>query len=373
MNLKQQISRNLSNIPGWRTNRKVIVIESDDWGSIRMPSLEVLNRLLNQGLDLLTGDSARYNQNDALETSEDMAALFEVLTNFKDFKSNHPVITPVCVVANPDFEKIKADKFNRYYWEPFTQTLKRNNQPGVINLYNEGIANGFFLPQFHGREHLNVAEWMRALQQNDKEARIAFNDGVWGFNNKHPNGVMFQAAFDLPYLSDLGLQHEIIESGLTMFEELFGYKATYFVPPNGPFNNSLEETAAANGIKYMFASKIQTEVLGEGKTKTVFHWLAQKNKWGQLYMVRNAFFEPNQKGSAAVNNCLQEIDIAFKWGKPAVISTHRANFIGSLHIDNRTQSLRLFKELLANILKRWPEAEFMSSDQLGSLIDHSTK
>ena len=30
--------RNLSNLPGWRTSRKIVVIESDDWGTIRMPS-----------------------------------------------------------------------------------------------------------------------------------------------------------------------------------------------------------------------------------------------------------------------------------------------------------------------------------------------
>lgn len=41
MNLKQYITHNLLNIPGWRTNRKIVVIESDDWGSIRMPSQEV--------------------------------------------------------------------------------------------------------------------------------------------------------------------------------------------------------------------------------------------------------------------------------------------------------------------------------------------
>jgi len=30
-----KLHRYIANIPGWRTNRKIIVIESDDWGSIR--------------------------------------------------------------------------------------------------------------------------------------------------------------------------------------------------------------------------------------------------------------------------------------------------------------------------------------------------
>ena len=35
--VKSLITSKIINIPGWTTNRKIIVIESDDWGSIRMP------------------------------------------------------------------------------------------------------------------------------------------------------------------------------------------------------------------------------------------------------------------------------------------------------------------------------------------------
>lgn len=40
------VIKNFSNLPGWRTNRKIVVIESDDWGSIRMPSLTILENWL---------------------------------------------------------------------------------------------------------------------------------------------------------------------------------------------------------------------------------------------------------------------------------------------------------------------------------------
>ena len=49
MNIKQTITHNLLNVPGWRTNRHIVVIESDDWGSIRMPSKEVYDKLLKEG------------------------------------------------------------------------------------------------------------------------------------------------------------------------------------------------------------------------------------------------------------------------------------------------------------------------------------
>ena len=40
------LSHNLINIPGWYTKRKLVVIESDDWGAIRMPSMEAFYQFL---------------------------------------------------------------------------------------------------------------------------------------------------------------------------------------------------------------------------------------------------------------------------------------------------------------------------------------
>ena len=35
------------------TNRRILVIESDDWGSVRMPSTQAFKRLEEAGLDLM--------------------------------------------------------------------------------------------------------------------------------------------------------------------------------------------------------------------------------------------------------------------------------------------------------------------------------
>jgi hypothetical protein len=368
MSIKQRLLRNVSNIPGAVINRKIVVIESDDWGSLRMPSLETFNELRNKGLDVDSGDSKRYNINDTLESSDDLKELFKVLTSVKDHKGHYPVFTPVAVVANPDFQKIKENNFKKYYWEPFTNTLNRYNRTGTFELWREGIDRKIFLPEFHGREHLNVAIWMRALQNNDKETLLGFDNEVWGYNNKNLHNIMYQAAFDLEFQSDLKIQQEVLESGLDLFEQLFGYKARYFVPPNGPFNNSLEKTVAQKGIDYLFASKVQEEVLGEGKTKKRYYWLGKKNEYGQTYMSRNCFFEPSLEGVDWVTSCLKDIERAFRWKKPAVISSHRVNFIGGLNPKNRETSLIEFKKLLNAIVVNWPEVEFKSSAELGDLI-----
>ena len=75
----KSIVRNLANLPGWRTNRKIVVIESDDWGTIRMSSKEAFNSLLNKGYPV---DQCPYNKYDALESNQDLEMLFDQSYNF---------------------------------------------------------------------------------------------------------------------------------------------------------------------------------------------------------------------------------------------------------------------------------------------------
>lgn len=363
-----KLNKNLSNLPGWRTGRKLVVIESDDWGSIRMPSLKANDSMKALGIDMDSEDFGRYNQNDTLASAADLSALYEVLSSTVDKRGSHPVITAVALVANPDFEKIRENGFNEYVYEPITVTLDKYGHRGAFDLWKEGIEKQLFVPQFHGREHLNVAAWMRALQSGEPEVRIAFDHGCWGYNNKHKHGLRYQAAFDLEFKKDLSVQREVISSGLQLFESLFGYKASFFVPPNGPYNTTLDETVAAGGVKYLSASKLQHEVLGEGETRLRLHYLGQKNRWGQRYITRNCVFEPNIGVKDWVDSCLKDMHVAFQWGKPAIISSHRVNFIGGLNPANRDHGLKELNKLLESIVKKWPGAEFITSHALGNMI-----
>ncbi len=368
--LIKNLNRHLANLPGWRTNHKIVVFESDDWGSIRMPSLEAFEFLKSKGVDVISGDSLRYNLNDTMATADDLSALFEILKSVKDKNGNPAVFTPISLVANPDFGKIKASNYYEYFYEPFTETLKRYNREDAFPLWQEGIQKHLFVPQFHGREHLNVQVWLRALQIKDKHTLHAFKQGMWGFKNMHPSDISYQAAFDLENPEDIEYQKSVIVEGLKLFEKLHGYKSTFFVPPNGPFNSQLEETAQQNGIRFMSTSKIHREPQGNGQFKKRIHWLGQKNKYGQRYITRNAFFEPSQTGKDWVDSCLNDISIAFKWQKPAVISSHRVNYIGTLNPANRDNGLYQLKTLLKSITKYWPKTEFMTSSDLGDLINN---
>ena len=72
MNLKTQLAKNYINFRGWKTNRKIVVIESDDWGSIRMPSKLAYSNLLKKEIDV--DKSYLYDTLDSLEKKEDLEA-----------------------------------------------------------------------------------------------------------------------------------------------------------------------------------------------------------------------------------------------------------------------------------------------------------
>jgi hypothetical protein len=367
--IKEKIINNLRNIPGWNTNRRIIVFESDDWGAIRMPSKKVYNKLLSKGVSV---DKSPYNVNDSLECNHDLEALYNVLIKHKDRNGNHPVFTALCIVANPNFEAIEKNNFINYEYEPVLKTLEKYGATHnkVHKLYKEGIESKIFHPEFHGREHINVKRWMNAIK-NDSISRLSFEMNFYGMGFNKPNEINKNhfAAFDIDTIEDLIKQKVIIKDGLSLFNQIHGYSAHYFVPPNFFYNSQLENFLLENEIYFLPGSRRHMEPVGSGKFKKSLRYTGLENKIGQTYLVRNVQFEPTQTNNIdAWANALKDIKTAFFWKKPVIISSHRLNYIGFINEENRKSGLNQLNLLLKNIIKKWPDVEFMTSNQLVELI-----
>ncbi len=349
---------------------KYIVIESDDWGSLRMPSIEVYKELEKSKVQLNFPGSDQFNLYDTLENTHDLELLFETLTSVNDSMGKSANFTALALTANPDFDQIKKSDFENYSYKDLNQSFEEYGKGNVLSLYYQGIDERIFIPQFHGREHVNVPIWMRALKNNIGDARLAFDYGVWGHINTHPKNLFYQAAFDVEFPIDINEHHKIIKDGLSLFKRTFGYEATYFVPPNGPMNNALLSTLSKGGIKLVSSDLIQTEVLGNGRTKKHFRYMGMKNKYNQRFIKRNCFFEPSGEGKDWVDSCLSDVELAFKYNKPAVISTHRVNYVSGLSEKNRDRGLIELKKLLQGIIKNWPDVQFISTSELYNLFEN---
>src|SRR5690554_1746207 len=176
------IKNYLINARGIKTDRKIVVFLVDDYGTIRIASNEALQKL--EKIDPRVVKN-RFNKYDAIASAEDLSALYEVLTSVKDKHNSPAVFTPMTVVANPDFKSIEQNDFSKYEYETFFDTLKRsytNTADQIINLWKEGIDNQIFVPEFHGREHLNVRFWMEFLQKKDKNVLEAFKQQSIGIS-----------------------------------------------------------------------------------------------------------------------------------------------------------------------------------------------
>ena len=377
---KNLISNTLVNISGWSTKQKIIVFESDDWGSIRMPSTAAYNSFLNDGISVNKSFFCKY---DNLCSTVDIDSLFTLLNKYKDSQGNPVCITANAVVANPDFDEIKAANFQSYHYETIDKSFERffpNSNPLV--LWKEGSQQHIFIPQFHGREHVNVPFWLDVLQKKDPVFTKALEQGCWGISNdvynKYPKSI--QASFDYNYSTELEFMKESIQDGLAIFEKLFGYRSESFIPNNyvwpSELNSSLQKNGVqfVQGMKYQLLPKPHGTVNREKIRRYNGQVLGEDN--GLLQTVRNVQFEPSlvheSKKDRVVKNCLDQIQTAFFWNKPAIVSMHRINFCGTLHQENRNSNLKLFNILLQQILKRWPDVLFMDTVSLGKIIKNQS-
>jgi hypothetical protein len=65
---------------------------------------------------------------------------------------------------------------------------------------------------------------------------------------------------------------------------------------------------------------------------------------------------------------MARIQVAFLYNKPAVISSHRVNYVGYIDSKNRDIGLGQLKKLLERVVERWPDVNFISTDQLKNYI-----
>lgn len=367
MSIKQTFLNHLKNLPGTKTRRKLVAIYVDDFGSIRTRNTEAKNNLSALGIPM---DATRYSF-DTLLSNEDFSMLYDVLTSVKDKNGHHACFTPFVNIANPDFDRIREGGFHQYYREPFVKTLERygSTHDEVYTYWKQGIAENIFCPEYHGTEHLNVCRFMKALQEGHKSTVAAFdNESVCvptfpGEKEiKKASGV-----FAIDSVTENDSLREDLKVGLDWFEDLLGYRSTQFTPGGGMHSCLINQDLYDNGIKYIHVGRIINYPLGGGIIKKEYAFTGRMNNVGQTYIVRNCPFETIldncNYNKNVVKICLDNIEAAFRLHNLALISTHRVNFAGSIESEHRNNALKQLRFLLSEIVKRWPDVEFMSGKE----------
>lgn len=362
-NFKNIVSQTLVNVSGFRTDCKIVVFESDDWGSIRTPSQKVIDNLKSFGIDL---DKNPYSKNDGLEKNSDVEYLFEILSKYKDSYGSHPIITKNFVTCNPDFKKIEKDLFKMYHNQKIDETYEIYEESnGVLSLMKNGIEAGLILPQYHGREHVNVEYWMELLNEDDYVCRKAFEYGVSGLSKStaHHFKKNMQATYDTTNTSFVA---ESLLEGLNLFKEIFNFNSKSFIPNNFTLDDVHFKLLLQNNVKIIQGMKYQLFPNSDNQIqKRILRRNGEVNALGQTNIVRNCNFEPTESKKNYIYT-LKEIKLAFFFNQPAVISSHRINFTSRISEKNRDVNLVDFDLLLKSILKLWPDVQFMTTLELAN-------
>lgn len=359
-------------VPGFHTKRQILVIESDDWGSIRMPSRAVLDELIAGGDHT---DQNAFLANDCLESAEDLQNLYAVLSQFRDIHGNHPCITANFAVANPDFDRIVPEQ-GIYHFEPFPETYARYYGPenDMLQILQDGISRHLIKPQLHAREHMNVTRWMHDLSAGDPHVTTAFRSRMIDvnacFSPEREFGYMDALNYDSA--EELACLYTVLSDAAALFEQIFGYRSKTFVASCFVWRRSIERILHELGIQTLQTGQFQHLCPGKGTRPLIKlpHYTGQKNRLGQFYTVRCTEYEPayGRDIQKSIDVCMKQIRNEFRWGKPAIINSHRFNYIGSIHPKNARRSLNGLRRLLTQIQTEFPNVEFLSSDELADLM-----
>ena len=354
----------------WKSKQKIVVIESDDWGSIRTSSEVAFDYLVSNGYNM---ENSVYSY-DSLETNEDLEYLYEILSAHVDSEGNPACFTANVILANPDFDKIKRSDFQEYYYETVQETastFKKSNR--IIELWKNGYNNNLFYPQVHAREHVKYWTWLSDLKNGMPEAVQTFQLGMCGVPQKvSKTGTSYYS----PLYSDEKIlrkndvhQTILVTEAFQLFESLFGFPSKSTIAPNCGWTDETEKIWKQNGVKYIQGGFLQ-EHHKESHIQYIPRYLGEKStNTNLIYLVRNCTFEPSKsKNNNYWQKTLRQVERSFKLNTPAIISTHRINYTGSINENIRSNSLKQLDTLLRVIKEKWPDILFYNSVQLGDAI-----
>lgn len=373
--MKRKILNNLKNIRGFRTKRKILVLSVDDYGNVRLHNKKAREELDKIGLKA----KSRFDAYDTLETREDLEVLYDTLTSVKDINDRNAVLTAFAMPCNIDFEKIIESNFSNYDYEYLPETFKKLENIDKIsyaktwNLWQEGIERAIMVPQFHGREHLNLKIFNDQLEaKNEQFLNVLRNRSYTSLSSINYKTINYTAAFDFWDVTENEKMKEVLTDGIVAFERVFGIQPRVFMPPTSNIHQSHLPLLKSLGIDFIDTNLIHKQHQGLGKYKKTYNFTGKKLQTKQINLVRNVVFEPTSNQSIDwVNYAFRQIEAAFFWSRPANISSHRVNFCGYIDKKNRTTGINDLKELLKKVVQKWPDVEFMSAHELGDLIAKS--
>lgn len=325
-----------------KTNQKIIVIESDDWGMERAKDEISLHKIIEK---YDKKNISRWTT-DALETIEDMNIMFDLFDNYKNKFKQNPKITANFITHNIDHSSPE-----KLIFKPFSEGYNFADNT-IFKKYTEGIEKGFFKPQLHGFCHFDTNLLAADFHSNDFQNNLKLGFATAKTTIKSHLSLYRAECFDNNFEQNINQAAEI-------FKTVFGYYSASFIPPNYMYLNKLNPILYKNHIKSLQAASHFVNKKGNNSINPYFRY---KNEI--FYSGRNARLDTHHDYNYLADNCIKQIENAFLHQVPAIIDIHRVNFSGKYNPETRLKTIEELDKILKYLDKNHPESIFISSDEL---------
>jgi hypothetical protein len=310
--------------------RPVLIVESDDWGP--GPPLH----------------------------GERLARLADTLAQHRDGSGHSALMTLGVVLAVPDGAAMRSDDLQDYR----RLELDDPRCDGVLAAMEQGAAKGVFALQLHGMEHYWPPALLRAAQGDAslrawlEQAFPAYEELPSPLQSRWVDGAQLPSgALDADSIA------RAVREETQAFQRIFRFAPRVVVPPTFIWNRTVETAWMAAGIEVIITpGRRYTGRDAAGQPTGVETSLHNGEAAGPmaLYLVRDIYFEPLRGHAPA--KVLEDAHLRFRLGRPALLETHRSNFIGA-EAEFR-HSLAQLDNLFGKALRDWPDLRFLSPEAL---------
>jgi hypothetical protein len=345
--------RNLLPVKGFHFDRPIVLLQSDDWGRVGLRDQQGLDVLRSAGLQLGEHPYDFYT----LETSEDVAALSDVLNRHRDSSGRPACIGMNFVVANLDFAKMASDSFRQIHILPLAEGLPEGwNRPGLVDAYRRGISDGWIYPGLHGMTHFCWQAVESSL--GDGGERASFLRTMWQAGTPYIHWRMPWIGYEYwdPEKSaeerflPADTQRHLIGETVGAFVKLFSALPRSACAPGYRANDDTDRAWAHHGVRLVQH--------GPGSLTP-----PHIGRHGILQLYRNVEFEPAVDSALSLETCMCQAEACFDRGIPAIISVHAINFHSSVR-DFRTPTLTLLDEFLFALKTKHPDLLYLHDEDL---------
>lgn len=319
----------------WTTARAV-VLESDDWGLCGFtPDRETIDGADMSAID--PGEAPDVYRYSTLESAADVRRLARLLADHTGRDGFPAVLQPNYIVSSLTYEAPDAPgEAPTWRLASLPELPAFYARPGLWAAVRDAMRAGVWWPEYHGRWHFDPRERKARVAENAEARRVAAR-GLLLFPD-------IDRSYELSITRDPARLAGELTDGIEIFRTLFGRPPGSVIAPDYAWNRDREIMWRDAGLGIVQAKREQRSLVKYGATLMDRVRKVAERSWRYLterrlvYLDRNCRLEGAQtsRPDEHAADCLADVHSAWRSGKPAIIGTHRVNYV---HLDQVSTEL----------------------------------